>query len=76
MKFTLIALISALAAVSTAEFCDSGAAGVGACENIDKNTFCVSSGCYFSCAINLTLTPGRDSVSMIRLMHFQPSGTA
>lgn len=44
MKFTIIALISALAAVSTAEFCDSGAAGVGACENIDKNTFCGSPG--------------------------------
>lgn len=43
MKFTItIALISALAAISTAKFCDSGAAGVGACENIDKNTFCVS----------------------------------
>lgn len=44
MKFTIVALISALAAVSTAEFCDNGAAGVGACENIDKNTFCVSLG--------------------------------
>lgn len=43
MKFTIIALVSALAAVSTAEFCDNGAAGVGACKNIDKNTFCVSS---------------------------------
>ncbi|KAH8767320.1 hypothetical protein F5883DRAFT_644329 [Diaporthe sp. PMI_573] len=40
MKFTIIALVSAFAAVTTAEFCDSGAAGVGACENIDKNTFC------------------------------------
>lgn len=44
MEFTIVALISALAAVSTAEFCDNGAAGVGACENIDKNTVCVSLG--------------------------------
>lgn len=44
MKFTIITLVSAFVTITTAEFCDNGAAGVGACENIDKNTFCVSSG--------------------------------
>lgn len=76
MKLTIIALISAFAAVTTAEFCDSGAAGVGACENIDKNTFCVSSRCFFSCLANLTLTLDRHSAWTIRVMHFRLSGTA
>lgn len=76
MKFTIVALISAFAAVSTAEFCDSGAAGVGACENIDKNTFCVGNGCIFLCLASLTLTSGRHSAWTIRVMHFRLSGTA
>lgn len=76
MKFTIVVLLSALATVSTAEFCDSGAAGVGACENIDKNTFCVGNGCIFLCFASLKLTSGRHSAWTIRVMHFRLSGTA
>lgn len=76
MKFTLYALISALVAVSTAEFCDGGAAGVGACENIDTNTFCVRVEHQFSCLENMALISGRDTVWTIRVMHFRLSGIA
>lgn len=58
MKVTIVALVSAFAAIGTAEFCDNGAAGVGACENIDKNTFCVSSGHLLPFSTNMTLMPG------------------
>lgn len=77
MKFTLIALVSALAAVSIAEFCDGGATGVGACENIDKNTFCVSSDfLLLHLLVNTVLTSRWNSAWMIRQMRSLLSGTA
>lgn len=39
-----VSLISALAAISTAEFCDDGAKGNGHCEGLRMKTFCVGQG--------------------------------
>lgn len=75
MKFTIIALLSALAAIGTAEFCDNGAADVGACENIDENTFCVNPACVLPYDRRDT-NMGSNSAWTIRLMRFRPSGTA
>lgn len=44
MKIKAVSLISALAAISTAEFCDDGAKGNGHCEGLRMKTFCVGQG--------------------------------